>query len=370
MAVGPFARPGCPTGVADTLTAGGERILGVQGQTLFLCCRVPRRPFAGCALLGRLPLDADSGLSDGGCRRAPRVSDRSTVPRVDSLRDGDLAWSVLIAWRERAVSNWDVLGVDSFWWLAKYAFWMGVFLLAVVVVARVAVGVRLANVLAGAVIALGLLRAGEGVLFGALGNAKSLLLQQNAYGWAFSTFFPFAVWFVFRGSPRWRWATVPGLCVLSVAIAINGSRASWAAVVVGALLTMACLFLWASTYRAKNALLLVLTMLGLALASAALPSTWMEPITERWGTLAGLDRDKSYAVRSLMVEKAALLFERSPGSELVSGRFTSESVPLELPPVCDRFPRQLISDARRTMRISGCSPSQESLAPHRLSCFS
>ena len=321
------------------MTAGGERILGVQGQTLFLCVAaylvapLLDVPYWGVSL--STPILAFL-MVDAAARRGFQIVQRF------------LGWILLgmAIWLGQFLSlganvlsgNWDVLGVDSFWWLAKYAFWMGVFLLAVVVVARVAVGVRLANVLAGAVIALGLLRAGEGVLFGALGNAKSLLLQQNAYGWAFSTFFPFAVWFVFRGSPRWRWATVPGLCVLSVAIAINGSRASWAAVVVGALLTMACLFLWASTYRAKNALLLVLTMLGLALASAALPSTWMEPITERWGTLAGLDRDKSYAVRSLMVEKAALLFERSPWFGVGVGRFTSESVPLELPPVLRSFP--------------------------------
>jgi O-antigen ligase len=338
MALGSFARPGCPTGVTDALKVGEELILGSGGQTLFLCVAaylvapLLDVPYWGLSLSTPILVLL---IVDVGARRGSKVVERF------------LGWILLgmAIWLGQFASlganvlsgRWDVLGMSAFWWLAKYAFWIAVLLFSAVVMARLEVGHRLAKVLAGAVIALGLLRAGEGVLFGALGNARSLLLQQNAYGWAFSTFFPFAVWLVFCGSSRWRWVTVPGLFALSAAIAINGSRASWAAVVAGAALTLACLFLWDPTSRARNALLLVLAIGGLAFGSTVLPSAWMQPISERWGTLAGLDRDKSYAVRSFMVDKAVGLFERSPWFGAGVGRFASESVPLELPPALRAF---------------------------------
>ncbi|HUG81626.1 MAG TPA: O-antigen ligase family protein [Bryobacterales bacterium] len=130
---------------------------------------------------------------------------------------------------------------------------------------------------------------------------------------------------------------MPGLFLLSVAIAVNGSRSSWAAVVIGTALTLACLFFWNSANRAKSALLLILTFVGLGLASTALPSAWTQPVEERWQTLSRLDRDKSYAVRSLMVSKALRLFESSPWFGAGVGQFRVETVDLELPLVLSTF---------------------------------
>ena len=338
MAVGSLARLHLSAVLPFEPAVREGLLLGSQGQTLFLCV---------AAYLVAPLLDVPYWeLSLSTPALVLLVTD-AAVSQGFRIIQRFLGWILLgmAIWFGQFVSLganvWagmrDAAGKEAFWWLAKYAFWIAVFLLAVVIVARSDIGSRLAKVLAAAVIGLGLLRAGEGVLYGALGNAKSLLLEQNDYGWAFSTFFPFAVWLFLCGSPRWRWAAMPGLFVLSVAIAVNGSRSSWAAVVIGTALTLACLFLWASANRARNALLLTLAIVGLGLASTTLPSAWKKPVKERWQTLSRLDRDKSYAVRSLMVDKALRLFESSPWFGAGVGRFRVETVDLEIPLVLSTF---------------------------------
>ncbi|MDA1313253.1 MAG: O-antigen ligase family protein [Acidobacteria bacterium] len=337
MAVGSLARLDFPTASPFAPAAREGLLLGSQGQTLFLCVAA----YLVAPLLDvpywELSLSAPVLIllmTDAALRQGFGIVQRF----LGWILVGAAIWfGQFVSLGANVGGMGDAVVTDAFLWLAKYAFWVAVFLLGAVTVARSDVGNRLAKVLAAAVIVLGLLRAGEGVLFGALGNAKSLLLEQNDYGWAFSTFFPFAVWWVFRGSLRWRWAAVLGLFVLCVAIAVNGSRASWVAVVIGTALTLTCLFLWSSVDRARNGLLLVLTTLVLGLASTALPSAWTKPVEERWQTLTRLDRDKSYAVRSLMVDKALRLFEGSPWFGVGVGRFRVETVDLELPPVLSTF---------------------------------
>ena len=225
-----------------------------------------------------------------------------------------------------------------FGWLLKYAFWIVVFLLTSYFVAHEGLGARLTEVLAAAVISLGVLRVGEGLLLGALGNDQAVLLQQNNYGWAFSTFTPFAVWLAFAGRARRRWLALSGLLVLTVGVAVNGSRASWVAVAVGVGLTLTGLLLWSSRDRMR---VVVWSAVAISIAAAAwttAPDSWRDPVERRWKTFGNLERDKSYAVRMLMTEKAWALSERSPWFGSGVGSFREQSAVLDLPPVLRHRP--------------------------------
>lgn len=226
----------------------------------------------------------------------------------------------------------------SFVWLLKYAFWISVFLLTAYLVTHEGLGARLTRVLAGAVIGLGVLRVGEGLLLGAIGNDQAVLLQQNNYGWAFSTFTPFAVWLAFAGPRRWRAVGVFGLLVLVVAVAVNGSRSSWIAVAVGVGLTMIGLLTWSPRDRTRVVVWSMMAISVVAITWTMAPDTWREPVQRRWNTLGNLERDKSYAVRALMIEKAWTMFERSPWFGSGVGSFRQQTAPLDLPAVLRHRP--------------------------------
>ena len=314
--------------------AAGAALLGPGGRILFLCAAaylvapLLDLPYWGLSLSTPLVvlLLVEVALRDG----------------LGVLREF-FAWIALglAIWLGQFLSvgvnvfagHWAAGEPSAFVWLVKYALWIGVFVLSAVVVARLAVGSRLARVLAGAVIVLALLRVGEGVIWGAVGNAKAVMLQQNHYGWAFSSFCPFAVWLALAGSPRERWAGRAGLLILALAVAVNSSRASWVAVLFGVGVTVACLLLWSVKLRAKAALLVCCTIVGIGISWIVLPSTWRGPVEQRWSTFSRMDRDKSFAVRKLMTQKAMRLFEHSPWFGIGVGRFRLESAPLELPPV-------------------------------------
>ena len=228
--------------------------------------------------------------------------------------------------------------MTSFAWLLKYAFWISVFMLTSYLVAHEGLGARLAEVLAAAVIVLGALRVGEGLLLGAIGNDQAVLLQQNNYGWAFSTFTPFAVWLAFSGPRRRRALGVCGLLVLVVAVAVNGSRASWIAVAAGVGLTMIALLMWSPRDRTRVVVWSMIAVSVVAITWTMAPDSWRDPVERRWRTFGNLERDKSYAVRLLMTEKAWAMFERSPWFGSGVGTFREQSAPLDLPPVLRHRP--------------------------------
>jgi len=335
VSVGPFALQADGVGSVPRLPAVGEgESLGAWSRWLFLCS----------AVYLVIPLfDVPYwGLSLSTPVLVVLVLD-TALWRGSAMLRNNFGWLLLgmTIWLGQFLSlAGNVFGgslqgapMTSFVWLLKYAFWVSVFMLTSYLVAHEGLGARLIRVLAGAVIGLGVLRVGEGLLLGAIGNGQAVLLQQNSYGWAFSTFTPFALWLAFAGPRRWRVVGVCGLVVLVAAIAVNASRASWIAVAVGVGLTMIGLLMWSPRDRTRVVVWSMMAISVVAVVWVIAPDSWRDPVESRWQTFGNLERDKSYAVRALMIEKAWTMFERSPWFGSGVGSFRQQTAPLNLPPV-------------------------------------
>ncbi len=217
-------------------------------------------------------------------------------------------------------------------WLLRYGLWMTVFVLTVMLVSQPRLGPRVVTVLALAVLALAAVRWLDVLFYGTTGAGNSVLLTQNKYGWGFSVFMPFAVFLAFTLQGWLRRGMFLGLMAALVAVALNGSRSSWIAVVVGAALTLSWLLLTAGRGQLGKLLLGlgVLTLCAVATAFV-LPESLQGPVKQRAQTLRRLDRDKPFLVRQLMAQKAARLFDGSPMFGVGPGRFRTTSVPLDVP---------------------------------------
>ena len=217
-------------------------------------------------------------------------------------------------------------------WLLRYGLWMAVFLATVVLISSLRLGPRLVTVLGLAVLALAGLRLAEAVLHGAVGAANTVFLSQNKYGWGFSVFLPFAVCLAGAGGGWPQRVAFLGLIPAALAVAINGSRSSWIAVLVAGILTLAWL-LFGPLHARLGKRMLRLSVLGVCAAAAtlALPPAYWEPLKQRAQTFQTLRRDKPFLARQVMLQKAALLFEQNPVFGVGPGHFRSEPATLELP---------------------------------------
>ena len=215
--------------------------------------------------------------------------------------------------------------------LIRYAYWMAVFLLTTVIVSRARVGFRLARLLGSGVIALGCLRLAEGLLYHSWGSGQTVFFQQNVYGLSFSTFTPFALAAALTASGARRIFACGGLALLIMAVIANGSRGSWVVVPVGLCLT--AVWMVSSRKDLRSAVLPGLALLAVAIVSAglSLPATAWDRAEERWASFGNLERDKSLAVRRLMVQKGLTLFAENPLLGIGPGRFRQSYVMLDIP---------------------------------------
>jgi O-antigen ligase len=89
----------------------------------------------------------------------------------------------------------------------------------------------------------------------------------------------------------------------------------------------------ASQPRALTRLMPVL-LAGAALcliAVSLLPAHMLQPVSDRFLTVERLDRDKSYAIRQVLLRKTADLFSANPLLGVGSGRFRGTHAPMEIP---------------------------------------
>jgi O-antigen ligase len=215
--------------------------------------------------------------------------------------------------------------------LVRFAYWMTVFVVITVLLSWLDRGPWLCRLLANALMALGALRLAEALGLGTWGYAKAVLYTPNGYGLIFSTFTPFLLWSVLAET-GWRrvWFGF-GLAIAVLAIAGNGSRSSWVAVTLGVLIV--AFWFAASQPRALRRLMPVL-LAGVALSLIALlslPADMLRPVSDRFSTVERLDRDKSYAIRQVLLRKAADLFSANPLLGVGSGRFRATHAPMEIP---------------------------------------
>jgi O-antigen ligase len=215
--------------------------------------------------------------------------------------------------------------------VARFAYWMLVFVITAQLVHRSGFGPGLAKALAAGAFALGLLRLAEAAAFGYWGAGNPQFLSQNDYGFGFSAFTPFATWLVVE-SRGWKRLLVAGAWVALLSAVIgNGSRSSWITVGCGLLLMMLIWGLSRGTrVLAPSTALVVLAALPVAALRIA-PPFLRDPVVERGASLGRLDRDKPFLARQLLVRKGLALFQQNPLFGAGAGAFTQTVVPLEIP---------------------------------------
>ena len=222
--------------------------------------------------------------------------------------------------------------------LIRFAYWVLAFLITMIIVANGGFHRQLTMLLGIAVLALAGLRLYEAIALGKWGAWTSpRLLSQNSYGVQFSSFAPYGLWLAlsFKGLRRWAIA----LCVLLMwlAIAVNGSRSSWIA---GSIGTAVFLFLYALSQKRRQTWEVAVFVSAFVLLLSVLPTSAMEPISERFASLQKTEQDKSYAIRLLMNQKGERLFRQNPLFGAGAGRFTRASVPLDIPKLLRYAPQE------------------------------
>jgi O-antigen ligase len=211
----------------------------------------------------------------------------------------------------------------------QFGYWMLIFVATAYFVSYTGLARHYASLIAVGIAALAVLRWGEAILGGAIGYWSTLkLLTENAYGIQFSTFAPILLAFVFWGGKQ-KLAGI-GVIILLGAVAINGSRSSWLAILI-AFILFAWMFL--RTQRHPSRVVFVLLFFTLVFGAGMLfaPRQMVSLVSQRFATLQQLDEDKSYAIRQVMVQKGLKLFLQSPLIGIGLNRWYDESVPLMIP---------------------------------------
>lgn len=214
--------------------------------------------------------------------------------------------------------------------LLQYAYWIIVFTITSHFAAQKNVLKNLASIFAWSVLILSLLRWGEAIFFGRLGAGADLILTQNSYGFQFSTFSPFLLLKVFETKGKERFWWLLSLVVCLGAIALNGSRGSWISIAIG----FGFIFLILISFKPKRfggLIFALLFLIGAILALANIFPQIRGVVEQRYNTFENLEEDKSVLIRELMVQKGIRLFKESPLFGVGAGRFTKETILLDLP---------------------------------------
>jgi O-antigen ligase len=211
--------------------------------------------------------------------------------------------------------------------LVRSGYWCLVLIVVASVAARIKNADKIAVSLAAGVCAAALLRLIEAFALGRLGLAQPRWLTPNDYGMSFSTFAPFLLWLAFCQTGRRRWAAMLSLPVLLAALALNGSRSSWAGVFLGSAVLLMLLFV---SRRARVARLAWPVAAGsLAVLALALVPSFGNQLANRWSTLSRLKQDKPFQTRLALIDKGLSLFESQPVFGIGLGRFTIENAAVD-----------------------------------------
>lgn len=215
--------------------------------------------------------------------------------------------------------------------LIQNAYWLLTFIVVAYFASQQEILKRTSEILGWAVFVLAMVRLFEAIVWGIIGSevASTRFLTPNAYGFIFSTFFPYLLVPMFNKKEKRRLIMILRILIAGVAVAINGSRSSWISVAVGILFFS---FLLIITKPRKTGLVIItiafsaLVVFGLQLA----PSNVTSAVSQRFGTFENLEQDKSFVFRQMMVQKGLKLFKESPVIGVGASRFRKESVQLEL----------------------------------------
>lgn len=152
-------------------------------------------------------------------------------------------------------------------------------------------------------------------------------LSPNDYGMSFSTFTPFLLWQAVAARGPRRWLASASLPLVLAALALNGSRSSWAGTAAGGFVLLALLLLSGRAGAVRR--LWPAAAAGLALVLFAAVPSLGAGLAKRWSTLYRLESDKPFQTRLALVDKGVLLFQSRPLFGVGLGRFTAERAELD-----------------------------------------
>lgn len=215
--------------------------------------------------------------------------------------------------------------------IIQYLYWLVVFVVTAYYFSQKEKLAHVSRILSWSIFVLALLRWAEMIIWNRIGPSPPRFLSQNAYGFLFSTFSPFLFVLLLqeKGKNKLFIRIIENLALWS-AIAINGSRSSWIALILGLLLSF---FLLITIRKGKSLRLLIaiLLLVGiLATLWVAFPKV-ADTVEDRLTTFQALEEDKATLIRELMIQKALRLFRESPLTGVGAGRFTASSIDLLIP---------------------------------------
>lgn len=217
--------------------------------------------------------------------------------------------------------------------LLNFAYWMVVLVSTAILVSSHSRPRMLVAGLGMGIVALASVRLFEVVVYGNWGAwTGTRFMTQNEYGIQFSVFGPYALALPMLTTGWKRAASVLGLLAVWTAAVGNGSRSSWIALALGAVLFTV---LSAATRRGGFVRLWrpVVALGCLAMVFALLPGSVVGPVVARYESMQRLDTDKSYQIRILMIQKSVRLFEQKPLFGAGIGHFGQTRVDLDRPDI-------------------------------------
>lgn len=216
--------------------------------------------------------------------------------------------------------------------LLRYAYWLLlVFPVTVYLISELNLGRRTIRAMAIAIVLTGLVRWWEALAWGKIGAwTQPFFFTQNMYGILFSTFSPLLLALLVDPKTKHRVLVVVGILIVWTAAAINGSRGSWVALAIGALLFVS-LYFWVNPTKVRGLIWIVFLCIAFVGLMQVAPEWILEPVRERYATLQNLKEDKTYNTRRFLVQKGIILFQRSPFIGVGLDRWDKEYVVLELP---------------------------------------
>jgi O-antigen ligase len=219
------------------------------------------------------------------------------------------------------------VGASELLLLIRWGYWCLVLIVVASMALRIRDPQRITTPLALGVTAAALLRLVEAYMLGVTEPARTHWLSPNDYGMSFSTFAPFLLWQAVAVRGAWRWFAIASIPLVLAALALNGSRASWASVLAGGLVFLTLLLI--SGHLRAMRLVWPAAAAGLALALLAAAPGLGAGLAKRWSTLSRLESDKPFQTRLALVDKGLLLFQSRPLFGVGLGRFTVERADLD-----------------------------------------
>ena len=218
-----------------------------------------------------------------------------------------------------------------------YVYWMVVFVFILYIFAERIVSLeKIIGFCANAIFFLAVLRLFEAFVWGNVGAwSNTRFFFQNTYGFLFSMFAPLTIILLYDRKTKRKTYSIIRIFVVLSAVLVNGSRGSWIALGGALIVFLFFLIFIVPSVRSVSFMVIFsgLIALGYFLLINFFPINIVSEFETRYSTFQNLERDKSYMIRGLMVQKGLKLFLESPIIGVGTARFRYEKVELEIPKI-------------------------------------